>query len=242
MIDHLHLNMLNGLANRPPGARFQVWKCYNPPYMSPHVCHASQIPSKPSRMCGSRYLNAMGYVNRRVVKRPMLTKRHRLGRHHFAKKFSTWSAVRWQNVIFSDEKLFRTRPGAHVRCWKQKTASKFAAKYVHGSVQRPQGLMVWAAINGAGRLVLQRCVPKINASAYQATLATDLAFIRPRYLVNGSCSISHSPPLQALQIPLHAGRGVGSPSPDHHELVNHEWRAALQRRHLAPKLTRYEPN
>jgi hypothetical protein len=49
------------------------------------------------------------------------------------------------------------------------------------AVQKPQGLMVWAAINGKGDLILKRCPPKVKAKDYQDILASAKRFISPRY-------------------------------------------------------------
>ena len=55
-------------------------------------------------------------------------------------------------------------------------------RYVAQTVQKPQGLMVWAAINGHGQLVLRRCPLKVNAVEYQKIIDSTLRFVRPRYL------------------------------------------------------------
>jgi hypothetical protein len=87
----------------------------------------------------------------------------------------------WEKVIFSDEKIFRVRPGGCVRRWVPKTAKKFDGRYLGAAVQMPQGLMIWAAINGRGQLVLRRCPPKVKARDYQDVLDSALRFINPRY-------------------------------------------------------------
>lgn len=87
----------------------------------------------------------------------------------------------WQNVIFSDEKIFRCRPGGQIRFWRQKNESKYVAKYVVPQVQKAEGVMVWAAMNGAGKIELKRYPAKVKSGDYQAILASAKAFIRPRY-------------------------------------------------------------
>ena len=83
-------------------------------------------------------------------------------------------------MTFSDEKIFRARPGGLVRCWVQKGANKYSAKYVTPVQQKHIGLMVWAAMDGKGNICLRRCPPKVNAVAYQDILATALTFIKKR--------------------------------------------------------------
>ena len=48
-----------------------------------------------------------------------------------------------KKVVFSDEKVFRGRPGGYVRRWVPNSASKFDARYTGAAVSKPQGLMVY---------------------------------------------------------------------------------------------------
>lgn len=49
-------------------------------------------------------------------------------------------------------------------------------------VQKPAGLMVWAAMDGEGKIELQRCPPKVKAKDYQDILEKSFRFIKRRYL------------------------------------------------------------
>ena len=71
-----------------------------------------------------------------------------------------------------------------VRCWKQKKLNKYIAKYVVPTEQKPQGIMIWAAINGAGQLVVERLPPTVTSKEYQQVLEKHLRFIRPGYIWN----------------------------------------------------------
>ena len=122
----------------------------------------------------------MGLVSRRVVFKPLLTLLQRRERLACARKYRNYIVADWQKVIWSDEKLFRVRPGGMVRRWVPKHAGRFNAKYIMPVVAKPQSLMVWAAINGRGQLILRRCPKKVNAQSYQDILDTAKAFIRPR--------------------------------------------------------------
>lgn len=123
----------------------------------------------------------MGFVSRRVVKRPLLTLRHIHGRRAFYSRFGNWTATQWKKVIFSDEKLFRVRPGGLVKYWYQKTEKKFLAKYVVPTVQKPVGVMVWAAMDGHGRVVMKECPRSMDSRGYQGVLESAKSFIKRRY-------------------------------------------------------------
>lgn len=51
--------------------------------------------------------------NIRAVNKPMLNRAHQRQRVEFARKFLRFN---WAKTIFSDEKIFRVRPGSKVRC------------------------------------------------------------------------------------------------------------------------------
>ena len=106
--------------------------------------------------------------------------RHRTLRRQFAAKFLCWPKEKWRNIIFSDEKIFKVRPGGKVKYWKQINQSKFAAKYVIPQVQKAEGVMIWAAMNGKGNIVVKRCPPKVKSQDYQDILGQAATFIRPR--------------------------------------------------------------
>lgn len=132
-------------------------------------------------------------MSARAVKKPLLSKVHRSRRRAFAQKFKRFD---WNKVIFSDEKIFRVRPGGTIRCWRRKSESKYIAKYTVPTVQKAEGLMVWAAMNSKGRIVVRRCPPQVNAKAYQDILATALPFIK-----GGRCEIKPLPKLSSPQLP-----------------------------------------
>ena len=156
-----------------------------------------QIPPRPSRRTVSRILVESGYRSLRSKKKPLLTRTHRLKRMDFAKKFANYP---WKGVIFSDEKIFRVRPGARVRCWVAPNDSRFLPKYLTSSVQKPEGVMVWAAMKSSGAICLRRCPPKMNAAAYQGILASAKSFIKPRFVSSNILAVFNL-------FPLHRGGG-----------------------------------
>lgn len=148
-----------------------------------HIFIHFKVPHKPSPGCIRDYLKKMGMVNRRALKKPILSIEKVKKRRLFAKAFRRWSPQKWRNIIFSDEKIFRVCPGGLVRCWMQKTSKKFIAKYVVPVTQKPEGVMVWAAMNGAGKIWLELCPAKVKAVDYQQILTKAIRFIRPRHKI-----------------------------------------------------------
>lgn len=170
-------DILDAMNNRPPGAVFQVCVLHLCFYFTVFI---SKVPTQLVKTALVALLNKMGMRSLRSSKKPFLTKMHFKKRKDFARKFQRWSVDQWRKVTFSDEKIFRARPGGLVRCWVQKGANKYSAKYVTPVQQKPIGLMVWAAMDGKGNICLRRCPPKLNAVAYQDILATALSFIKKR--------------------------------------------------------------
>lgn len=140
----------------------------------------------PSHDTVNRVLKAQGFVSRRAVKRPLLTLRHRRLRRIFARTFGQWGADKWRDIVFSDEKIFRLRPGGLVRYWKQVSDKKFLAKYVVPQVQKAEGVMVWAGMNGKGEIIVKRCPPKVKSADYVTILESVKSFIRPRFDIYSS--------------------------------------------------------
>lgn len=171
------MNLLNAQLSRPPGAVFQV--CFI--QLKPSTFRDTfQVPPRPQKDTVRRILAQAGFVSRRAVKRPLLSMSHRRLRRAFAANYFRWGPKSWKKIIFSDEKIFRVRPGGQVRCWKQVSDRKFLAKYVQPTVQKPEGVMVWAAMNGKGDILLRRCPAKLNSAGYQTILTGAMTFIRPR--------------------------------------------------------------
>lgn len=54
----------------------------------------------------------MGMRSVRAVNKPLISRATARKRVEYAKKFRTYN---WKRVIFSDEKIFRVRPGGHIR-------------------------------------------------------------------------------------------------------------------------------
>ena len=101
----------------------------------------------------------------------------------YAKKYLGKS---FDNVVFSDEKMFRFRPGLSVGVWRPKGADRYHARYSVKTTLKGDGVMVWAAINSKGEYIVKRCPKKMKAEDYQDMLADCLPFIRGgRYLCLG---------------------------------------------------------
>ena len=147
----LHERAMKALLDRPSGAVIEV-------------------PFRPGRERIRQILRKAGTKSFRGSRKPLLTSRHIRDRLQFATAHQDFD---FNKVVFSDEKIFRIRPGAvSVRCWRRKGENRFKAKYTIPTTAKSEGIMVWAAMDSAGKVIVCRCPKKVNAAAYQACIPT----------------------------------------------------------------------
>lgn len=83
-------------------------------------------------------------------------------------------------VVFSDEKRFSVYGDRPVRVWR-KSDQKFTAGYTASTRKFSKSIMVWLAINSAGRSVLMLCPDRMDGPKYQSEILTPaLPFLRKR--------------------------------------------------------------
>ena len=100
----------------------------------------------------SRALKSVGYACRVKQKKPKLTEKHKRNRLAFAKKYESWTADDWKNVIWSDESKFNIlNSDGKEYYWTNKPAEvteqgvKETLKFGGGG-----GIMVWSCITWEG--------------------------------------------------------------------------------------------
>ena len=121
------------------------------------VLHWFQVPKVPSRMTVQRWLREAGVYSCWAAGKPLLTTRHINLRLQFVNAMMEFD---FSKVVFSDEKIWRIRQGGKVRVWRRR-GMRFDAKYTTPTVSRVDGVMVWAAINGAGDVIIRKCPPPL---------------------------------------------------------------------------------
>ena len=68
----------------------------------------------------SNVLRESGYVARKIVHKPLLSKDHMKRRLEWAKKYKDWTEVDWEKVLFTDETKIELRPYiGGGRVWKK---------------------------------------------------------------------------------------------------------------------------
>lgn len=132
-------------------------------------------------MAGSRlvlkWLREAGIYSCWAARKPLLSTLHIEKRLDFVKAMEGFD---FNKVVFSDEKIWRIRPGGRVRVFRRR-GDRYNPKYVQKTTAKSEGVMVWCAINGKGDVLVKRCPDRVDALAYQQMLKESLHFIRPRY-------------------------------------------------------------
>ena len=116
-----------------------------------------------------------GLIGRIVVKKPLLSQRHRQTRLQWARERANWTVEQWRRVVFSDESpvhLVATRQRRYVR---RRGGAALQLQNVRPTVHSSGGsIMIWGAIRHAGPNTLARVVGRLNAQAYIDLLRNNL--------------------------------------------------------------------
>ena len=119
-----------------------------------------------SRQTVVRRLKERNIKCRRPVKKFGLTERHRRTRLRWATAHRRWTLRQWEEIIFSDEKIFQLAGhNGQVRVYRRPN-ERFTTACIP-KVGDKCGVMVWGAISAAGKSRLIRLQGNINAEQYQ---------------------------------------------------------------------------
>lgn len=118
-----------------------------------------------------RRLHAAGLQARRPFVGPVLTRRHRQQRLHWAQQHQRWTRRQWRSVLFSDESRFNiSHADGRQRVWRR--AGERMAPCCIQEVDRwgGGGVMVWAGFSYDHRTPLHFFDANVNADTYRVVL------------------------------------------------------------------------
>lgn len=101
----------------------------------------------------SRLIGELGYSNHRAVKKPLLTRRHKVNRVQFARKYGAWDE-KWLTVLWSDESTFTVTCNRDGYVYRRRGSDPLDPRYTCATVKHPDSLMVWGAFTGHGKAQL----------------------------------------------------------------------------------------
>src|SRR5205814_116062 len=85
--------------------------------------------------------NESDYKSTVAKSKPMLSKKQRIKRVNWCKKYRSYTSEDWQKVIFSDESLFVVPVGEFGRVWRKKDEA-FKRECVRPKVRHPGSIMI----------------------------------------------------------------------------------------------------
>ena len=113
-------------------------------------------------------LHSAGYYARRPIKRPLLTRQHKVARLAWCRERRRWNLANWRKVHWSDESrflLFKT--DGRTRVWRQRN-SAYAQRNIMEQVPFGGGsIMVWGCVSHDCKLDLVTVRGNLNAAQYQ---------------------------------------------------------------------------
>lgn len=135
-------------------------------------------------------------------RKPFLKEEHIYKRLDFAYKHFNWGTEDWENIVFSDEKIFRASSGGPLRVYRPRKSNRFDPRYIAPS-SNPTGrftICVWMAFGKdfrAMRLVEQRTLEStyytevILSSIKDHLLQNDLIFMQDLSSIHTSRLSAH---------------------------------------------------
>ena len=119
-----------------------------------------------SRRTVQRYLATRNVCFHRVMKKPLLTRRHRKQRLAWAREHASWTEEDWIRVLFSDETMIEIHSSSMRRGCYRLPQQKLNPRFIVQTVKHPVKLMVWGCF-GNGRVGdLHPVTGKIDSHAY----------------------------------------------------------------------------
>lgn len=128
-----------------------------------------------------RTLAKYGLKRRIAAKKPLLNKRQREKRATWAAALEHWPVYHWYRVLFTDEKIFRTRSCRRGEFVTRRVGERMHQECIIPSPKNGPQVHVWGAIGYRGAGPLIRINGKLNAARYQTEILADIDRFGPRY-------------------------------------------------------------
>jgi hypothetical protein len=122
-------------------------------------------------------LQRLGLPARRAAQKPLLTPAMVKKRLAFCKKHMSWTEEDWEQVVFSDEAIFRIINPRPQTVRRSRHMSRYLQKYTRKTVRYSAGVMIWACFSGKGGWGSIYFLPPnttMNADRYRTVLETKL--------------------------------------------------------------------
>lgn len=97
----------------------------------------------------STYINKLGFSNRVAVRKPYLSKKHKLARLAFAKAHKRWTMSDWRNIMWTDESSFEIgKRSRQVKVWRR-PYERYSMDCIAPTFKSGRtSVMIWGAFSG----------------------------------------------------------------------------------------------
>ena len=129
--------------------------------------------SKSVRVIQQTLRTRLGLPSRCAAAKPLLTAPMVKKRLAFCKKYLAWTEEDWENVMFSDESMFRLVNPRAQKVRRPSSVSRYLSKYTVKTVKHPASVMIWGCFSGRGGRGSLFFLPKnetMNADQYMGVL------------------------------------------------------------------------
>lgn len=108
------------------------------------------------------------YRSCRAVRKPWVTRAHRVNRLRFVAEHSEWTLDKWRTVLWSDEASFEVTDNQRGRVYRRPGSDPTDSRYTTHTVKHPDSLMVWGCFlyHGVGNLVFLPKNIRMNQNNY----------------------------------------------------------------------------
>lgn len=144
-------------------------------YMHDHpfadVTYAINVTNFPgSNQTGLRRLRENGIKRYAAAAKENMTQAHKQARLQFAEQYLNQPVDFWQNVVFSDEKVFQSSKDGPVKVYRPQNF-RYDERYVHHRTRSGRfSVNMWAWISYRGPGVCWQTEGRLNAEQYRAIL------------------------------------------------------------------------
>jgi transposase len=113
---------------------------------------ASSLPTPvSSRLVRRRLHDEFDLKSYRPAKKPLLSRKNIADRLKFCQKFKEWTGEMWEQVLFSDECMFRQFPNSGALHVRRPKGSRFQQRYIVPMVKHSSSVMIWGSFASSGR-------------------------------------------------------------------------------------------
>lgn len=119
-----------------------------------------------------RRLTNAGFLARRPIRKPFLSKKMKKSRLEWARSHQNWTVDDWKKVLWSDESRFNLHASDGRRMVRRRVGESLHPDCIERTTKHPSSVMIWSCFSwyGVGRFFV--CEKTVNQDLYLDILQT----------------------------------------------------------------------